>query len=245
MDDHIIESNKKTGSKPVSKDRYPSYDPGPYEIVARMGEHALTDAQLLAVIIRTGTDKKDATGVAKEILSACDPDRGLSGLNNLSISELTDIDGIGMVKAAQLKCVCEIAKRMSRRSDIRKTDLSCPDTIAGHYMQDMAHLDRERVIAILLDSRCRFIRDITISLGSADFALIDPRDVFSEVLKAGAAAFVLMHNHPSGDPSPSVPDMTMTKKLAEGARLLGVRFLDHIVIGFNCYVSMRNEGIII
>ena len=245
MIDEYIKGSSEVVSAPVSKERFSVHFPGPYEIVDRIGEHALTDAQLLAVILRTGTEKKDATGLACEILSACDPDRGLSGLNRLTMSELTGIDGIGKVKAAQLRCVCEIARRMGRRRDIKKTDLSCSETIAEHYMQDMAHLERERVIAVLLDSRCRFIRDITISVGSADFAFINPRDIFCEVLKAGAAAFVLMHNHPGGDPSPSVPDVTMTKKLAEGAGLLGIRFLDHIIIGFNCFVSMRNEGVIL
>lgn len=228
-----------------SKERYPVCDPGPYDIVAKTGEHALTDAQLLAVILRTGTEKTDATGIAKEILSLCDPDRGLSGINRLSISDLTGIAGIGRVKATQLRCVCEIARRMGRRGDIKKTDLSSPETVAEHYMQDMAHLDKEMVMLVLLDSRCRYIREITVSSGGADFAFINPRDVFCEVLKAGAAAFVLMHNHPGGDPRPSVPDMTTTRKIAEGAKLLGIRFLDHIVIGFNCYVSMRSEGIIL
>ncbi len=224
--------------------KYTVYDPGPYEIVAQMGEQALTDAQLLAVILRTGTDKTDATGLAKEILSICDPDRGLSGLNKLSVLDMTGIYGIGKVKAAQLRCVCEIARRMGKRTDIKKADFSGPETIADHYMYDLAHLDKERVIAVLLDTRCRFIRDITLSVGGSDFAFINPRDVFCEVLKTGAAAFVLLHNHPSGDPSPSAADMTMTAKIAEGAKLLGVRFLDHIVIGFNCFVSMKAEGII-
>jgi len=109
-------------------------------------------------------------------------------------------------------------------------------------MQDMAHLAKERVIAVLVDARCRFIRDTIIAVGSSDMAFFKPRDIFSEILKCGADSFVLLHNHPSGDPTPSIPDITMTKKVGECADMLGIRLTDHIVIGNNCYVSMRDQG---
>ena len=109
-------------------------------------------------------------------------------------------------------------------------------------MQDMAHLEREKIIAVLLDSRCRFIRDTIIAVGSTDVAFFKPRDIFGEILKCGADSFVLLHNHPGGDPTPSIPDITMTKKIKDCADMLGIRLADHIVIGNNCYVSMHDHG---
>ena len=226
----------------VKKSGFSAFDPGPYEIVMEHGEQALSDAQLLAVILRTGTVRTDATGLAKQVLSVCDADRGLAGLNKLTVADMVSIDGIGKVKAAQLRCVCEIARRMAKRPDIRRIDFSKAEFIAGHYMQDMAHLDREKIIAVLLDSRCRFIRDTMIAVGSTDMAFFKPVDIFRDIIKSGADTFVLLHNHPGGDPTPSIPDITMTKKIKDCADMLGVRLEDHIVIGNNCYISMKDQG---
>ena len=236
--------NNKTALNKELISNYTALERGPYDIVMESGEQSLTDAQLLAVILRTGIPGTDATGLAKKILSSCDTERGLSGLNRMSIADMVSIDGIGKVKAIQLKCLCEIARRMGKRSDFRRMDLSRPELIAQHYMADMAHLECEKVIAVLLDSKCRFIRDTVIALGGTDLAYFKPRDVFCEILRGRAESFVLLHNHPSGDPSPSVADITMTKRLEEGAVLLGIRLADHIIIGNNCYVSMRYDGIL-
>lgn len=218
------------------------YDPGPYEIVMEKGAQALTDAQLLAVILRTGTVRTDATGLAKQLLSFCEADRGLAGLNKLSVADMVSIEGIGKVKAAQLRCVCEIARRMAKRSDLKREDFSKAEHIAGYYMQDMSHLSKEKVIAVLLDSRCRFIRDTLIAFGSSELAFFKPRDIFGEIFKWGADSFVLLHNHPGGDPTPSIADITVTKKLKECADMLGLKLADHIIIGNNCYVSMKKDG---
>lgn len=234
----------KITSKKLFKDRNQINDPGPYEIVMDVGEQALTDAQLLAVILRTGTPDTDATGLANKILAICDDDRGLSGLSRLSVADMVSIDGIGKVKAAQLRCVCEIARRMGKRKDYKRLDFSNPELIASHYMQDMAHLEREKVIAVMLDTGCRYIRESVIAIGSSDFACFKPKDIFREILKWRADSFVLLHNHPGGDPAPSVADITMTKRLQEGARLIGITLADHIVIGNNCYVSMKKDGIL-
>ena len=228
-----------------NKDKYNVNDPGPYDIVMEAGEQALTDAQLLAVILRTGTHRTDATGLAKQILSVCDKDRGLSGLSRLSIADMISIDGIGKVKAVQLRCLCEIARRMVKKSNYKRLDFSNPELIAGHYMPDMAHLEREKVLAVMLDSGCRYIRESVIAMGSADLAYFKPKDIFCEILKWHADSFVLLHNHPCGDPTPSIADITMTKRIEEGAHLLGIKLADHIVIGNNCYVSMRKEGILV
>lgn len=242
MENVTFKDEKDKAREIVTKGRFSACDPGPCEIVMEQGEQALTDAQLLAVILRTGTVRTDAMGLAKELLSFCEADRGLAGLNKLSVADMVSIDGIGKVKAAQLRCVCEIARRMAKRTDLRRIDFSKPEYIAGHYMQDMAHLDKEKVIAVLLDSRCRFIRDTLITIGNSDMAFFKPKDIFTEILKRGADSFVLLHNHPGGDPTPSVPDITMTKRVGECADMLGLRLVDHIIIGNNCYVSMHEEG---
>ena len=244
MEKETIAVKMKTASDKEFDNAYTTYEPGPYEIVLETGEQALTDAQLLAVILRTGIPGTDATGLAKKVLSSCDTDRGLSGLNRLSIADMVSIEGIGKVKAVQLRCLCEIAKRMAKRSDFRRLNLSGTKLIADYYMPDMAHLESEKVVAVLLDARCRFIRDIVIAVGSAELAFFKPKDIFCEILKWRADSFVLLHNHPTGDPTPSISDITMTKKLEEGAGLLGLRLFDHIVIGNNCYISMKDEGMI-
>ena len=244
MENDIFAVDVKTVSDKEFDNAGKVIEPGPYDIVMEAGEQALTDAQLLAVILRTGIPGTDATGLAKKVLSFCDADRGLSGLNRLSIADMVSIEGIGRVKAVQLRCLCEIAKRMSKRSDFRRLDLSGTRLIADHYMPDMAHLESEKVVAVLLDARCRLIRDIVIAVGSTELAFFKPKDIFSEILKWRADSFVLLHNHPTGDPAPSISDITMTKKLEEGAGILGIRLFDHIVIGNNCYFSMKDEGII-
>ena len=227
-----------------TKEKYSQQNPGPYEIAIDPGVHALSDAQLLAVILRTGTGSTDATGLAKTLLAQCESDRGLSGLRSLSAADMTSIEGIGRVKAAQLLCVCEIARRMGKTTDRLRKDFSKPEMVAAYYMSDMAHLDKEKVIAVMLDTRCRFIKDTLISVGGSDFAIANPKDIFCEVLKAKASGFILLHNHPSGDPTPSGQDKMITDRIKLGAELLGVRFLDHIVIGHNRYVSMKTEGML-
>lgn len=228
--------------KNIQKNKlFSSTNPGPYEIVIDKGTASLTDAQLLAAILRTGTRNVDAIELSQMVFNTSKTGEGLIGMCKLSIPELMSIKGIGRVKAVQIQCIVELSKRMAKLSFGNRPDFSSPDIIANYYMQDMMHLDKEQVILVLLDSKCRLMKDIVLSIGSINKSTLSPRDVFIEVLKYQAVSFVLLHNHPSGDPIPSASDVIITKTLKKGAELLGVDLLDHIVIGNNTYVSFKQD----
>lgn len=216
----------------------------PYEIVLDRGAKALTDAQLVATILRTGSRGKDAIKLSEEIFSQSKTDCGLIGLCSMSIPELMNIKGVGKVKAVQLQCVVELSRRIAKLSIGKKPTLSNPQNIADYYMQDLMYLDKEKVIIVLLDSKLKLIKDVVISIGSINSSMLTPREVFVEVLKYRAVSFILLHNHPSGDPTPSESDIILTNKIFTGSKYIGIPLLDHIVIGNNCYKSFREENLL-
>lgn len=216
-------------------------NPGPYEIVIDKGAASLSDAQLLAAILRTGTRGEDATKLSQKVFDSSRTDMGLIGLCHMSIPELMEINGIGRVKAVQIQCIVELSRRIAKLSLGKRPDFSSPENIADYYMQDMMYLNKDRVVLALLDSKCRLVKDLVISIGSVNASTLSPRDIFIEVLKYKAVSFVLLHNHPSGDPRPSASDILITKSLYKGAKLLGVDLLDHIIIGNNTYMSFRQN----
>lgn len=222
----------------------PTIELKPYEKVLANGAESLSDVELLAVILRTGTRGHGVSELSRNVLMSCTKDEGIVGLCSITIPELIDIKGIGVVKAVQIKCLVEFARRLSKKSIEKRTDFSRPDIIAEYYMQDMMHLEVEKVILLMLDSKCRFLRDTVMSQGTVNSSSINPREIFIEALKYRAVSFVLIHNHPSGDPTPSKDDILFTKRLKSCADLLGVALLDHIIIGNNMYVSLNNKGII-
>ena len=152
------------------------------------------------------------------------------------------IKGIGKVKAIQLVCLSELSKRLARTSTVGKLDFSSPCTIADYYMEDMRHRTREVLKLIFLNTRCRFIGECIVSEGTVDSALVSPRELFIEAFKRNAYGIILLHNHPGGDPTPSREDVMITRRIYEAGELLGIRLFDHIVIGDNCFVSMKEKG---
>ncbi len=216
----------------------------PYEKFERFGADTLSEAELLAIILRTGTKEKTATQVAKEVLSkARYPREGLLGLYDVSVEELQQIQGIGKVKAIQLKCLAELSKRISTSSAARDLFFTNPESIANYYMEQMRHLDRECVVLLCLDSKAQLIKESKISNGTVRMALITPREVFVEALYARAANIILLHNHPSGDPTPSKADIAITKAVYRLGQEIDIPLLDHIVIGDRCFVSMREQSL--
>lgn len=221
------------------------YDQRPYEKCLAFGASALSDAQLLAVILRTGTNGVDATGLAEQIFELCGSSQqdknALVGLSGLSVPELMSIKGVGKVKAIQIQCICELARRIAKQTAKEKLDFSSPSTIAGYYMQDLRFLDKENLIIALLDGKCRLIRDCTISVGTVNSSLVSPRDIFAEALKYNAVSIVLLHNHPSGDSTPSTNDIAVTKRIVEAGKIMGINVIDHIIIGDNKYTSLKEK----
>lgn len=213
----------------------------PYERFWSLGAEHLSEKELLAIILRSGTKEKDALTLAKEILAMSDTRKGLRGLFHLSIEDLLSIRGIGEVKAVQIMCLGEICKRMTKPIEGTNISFTDPDAVARHYMPNLAHLEWECVYLMCLDNKGRLLREKQISHGSIRMSLIPPREIFLEALQSKAVNIILIHNHPSGDPSPSQTDIESTIKIKRLGEDLQIPLLDHIIIGDYRYYSFRKE----
>ena len=214
----------------------------PYEKCIQYGTASLSDAELLAVIIRTGGRGERATELACRILNNV-PGGKLGGLFQMSSRQLEEIKGIGRVKAVQLLCLTEITKRMMSQAVV-ETQLVCtePGKVAAYFMPKMKFLEYEQVRLLILNGRNALVEDIVISNGSFNSAMASPREIFYNALKHRAVSIIILHNHPSGDPAPSREDVVLTKRLADTGGIAGIPLLDLIIIGDNRYVSMKESG---
>lgn len=213
----------------------------PYDKCERYGAEVLSDAELLSVIIRTGTVNSKSIDVSLQILKHNNYG-GLFNLHNMTLHELREFNGIGRVKAIQLKCISELTKRMVRMTRTEGECFTTPDIIAKYYMEDLRHMERECLLVVMLDSKCRRVDDIIISSGTVNSSVASTRDIFCQALKHNAVKIILLHNHPSGDPSPSREDLYVTSRIKEAGEILDIPLLDHIIIGDNCYFSMKESG---
>lgn len=217
----------------------------PCERCLDYGPEHLTDAQLLAVILRTGSRKANALDLAKEILALNYPNGGILRLLHLSLPELLSYDGIGKVKAAQMLCIGELSKRIWRQGKLAgQKAFRDPDDIAAYCMEDMRHLEQEQVRALYFDTKQKLIRDVILTTGTINASIISPREIYKEALRCNGVSLILTHNHPSGDPSPSREDLDLTLRVSEAGKILGITLLDHIIIGDTTYVSLRKQGLL-
>jgi len=215
----------------------------PYEKFENMGAEALSDAELLAITIRTGTADSDALELARKVLAIKGAGReGILSLQHVSVEELMQIKGIGRVKAIKIKCMVEFAKRMAMQSVKDRVRFNSPETIAAYYMERLRHLETEHVYLILLDNKNKLIKDVLISKGTVNASVLSPREIFMEALRNNAVKILLLHNHPSGDPSPSKQDLEITKIISSASKLLNIPLLDHMIIGDNKYTSLKEKG---
>lgn len=212
----------------------------PYEKFVSHGETSLSDAELLAIIIKTGTKQETAVDISKRILQG--NHNNLLNLYDLSYRDLMHYPGIGRVKAIQLKAIAELSKRISRTRSGYSLKMDTPASIADYYMEQMRHLKEEVLIGVFFDSKCNFLGDAIVSKGSVNYAYVSPRDVFRHAFDYEAVLFVILHNHPSGDPYPSEDDMQITYRIEKGARILELQLVDHIIIGDNKYYSFKENG---
>lgn len=217
-------------------------DDRPYEKCLLNGPESLSDSQLLAVILRSGTRGQSAVSLAAEVLRKCRYPDGLLGIHHLSYKELMDIRGIGTVKAVQLKCIGELSKRIAARSARPLLDFLNPETIADYYMERLRHEEQERMICMMLNTKNQLLGEEEISRGTVNASLVSPRDLLLAALKFHAVHIILVHNHPSGNPQPSREDLLLTRRVQAACRLVDIPLLDHIVIGDRRYVSFREEG---
>ena len=217
----------------------------PYEKFIALGPEALSDAELIAIILRTGTRSFSALELAKRILRKTNgSDEGLNCLHHLSLQELKEITGIGEVKAVKLKCMAEIAVRMSREKASGKLKFDSPRSVAEYYMEEMRHQEKEKILLLLLDNKLQFIEEYMISLGTVNSSLLSTRDVFIRALKVRASHIMLLHNHPSGDPKPSRQDILITRKIKEAGELMDIPLVYHIILGDGIYTSLKEEELL-
>ncbi len=211
----------------------------PYEKLELYGEKTLSNAELLAIIIKTGTKEETSVQLAQRLLKLNNTtDEDLSYLQTLSIEELMQIKGIGKVKAIQLKAVGEIAKRTFQKTNYKRTKIKNPDNIAEMLMSEMKLKKTEVIKEVILNSKNEILRILEIAAGGANFANISPKEILSEPIKMKAPKIILVHNHPTGDPTPSNADIEFTKKLYKMAEWVGIDLVDHIVIGDMNYTSI-------
>ncbi len=216
----------------------------PYEKCIKYGPSVLNDAELLAVVIRSGTPGKSAVELAEDVLKDKKGQGGLLRLLHLGIADLMEIPGIGEVKAIQLKCIAELSRRISSTMAGTRLDFGNPESVAEYYMETLRHKEQEELILVMLDTRFHFIGDAGIFTGTVNASLVSTRELFLAAIRMRAVHIILLHNHPSGDPTPSEEDIAVTKKVAEAGNLLDIHLSDHIVIGDRCYVSFRESKLL-
>lgn len=214
----------------------------PYEKCMRYGAGALSDAELLAVVIKTGTRDRTSLQLAMELLELHPFYKGLLGLHHLSQRDLMQVKGVGRVKAVQLLCVAELSNRLARQTKSQSPKLTCPAEAADYFMAEMRVLETEHIYAVFLDASGRILHYRIIFKGTIRSSLANPREILRLALQYDTAHYVVLHNHPSGDPQPSTEDVQMTERLQEASDLIGIPLMDHIIIGDNQYVSMKERG---
>ena len=217
----------------------------PYERFMTFGPGSLTEEELLAIIIRTGTRTATPMEIAAKVLSIGGArEQGLNSLYHVSLQELMKIDGIGEVKAVKLKCLAELSRRMASDRTMKKLIFTEPESIAAHYMEQLCHEEKEQVLMVSLNHRMKLVDETVISVGTVNSSLLSSRDIFIHALRQGAVNILILHNHPGGDPTPSGADLLITDKIRRAGQLLDIKLLDHIIIGDHSYVSFKEKKLL-
>ncbi len=214
----------------------------PREKLLKYGVSSLSNAELIAVIIRTGHLEDNAIDLANRILSL--DSSGIGYLSQVTVEELTKINGVGYCKAAQIVAAIELGKRISSRSADARLKVDSPIVIVELLMEEMRYLNKEHFKIVLLNTKNQIISIEEISIGNLNSSIVHPREVFNIAIKRSANSIILVHNHPSGDSTPSKEDISITHRLIDAGNIIGIKVLDHIIIGDNNYVSLKQRDII-
>ncbi|TLS39419.1 RadC family protein [Pseudalkalibacillus caeni] len=214
-------------------------DQRPRERLMLEGPEFLSNQDLIAILLRTGTRNESVIQLSHRIVSHFE---GLRRIKEASIEELTEISGIGPAKAVQLMAAIELGHRVFKLQTGNRYTIRSPEDGAKYVMDDMRFLNQEHFVCVYLNTKNQVIHQQTVFIGSLNASIVHPREVFKEAFRRSAASLICFHNHPSGDPSPSREDIEVTKRLAETGRVLGIELLDHIVIGDQKYVSLKEKG---
>ncbi len=212
----------------------------PRERLRDYGPSALSDAELLAILLRTGLQGLNVVQLAQKLLVE---QKGWAGLQRLSFEELCKIHGFGEAKAAQVKAALEIGRRLLLAQPEQRPQITSPADVANLLLLEMSHLEQEHLKVVSLNTKNYVLRHITVYIGSINSSQVRVGEIFKEALKQNAAAIIVAHNHPSGDPTPSSEDVAVTREIVEAGKLLGVDVLDHLVIGQGRWVSLRERGL--
>jgi DNA repair protein RadC len=214
-------------------------DERPRERLLKFGPGSLSNQDLLAILLRTGTKNESVLKVSNELLLKFD---GLRLLMNASVEEISNIKGIGEAKAVQLIAAFELGKRINRLQYDERFSIKSPDDCAKFMMDEMRFLEQEHFVCLYLNTKNQVIARETIFKGSLNASIVHPREVFKEAFRRSASSIICLHNHPSGDPTPSREDIEVTKRLVECGKIIGIELLDHIIIGEHKYVSLKEKG---
>lgn len=214
----------------------------PREKLYSQGVEALSNPELLAILIRIGNKEDSAIDLARRILSL--DERGIAYLTDITLDELTQVKGIGQSKACQILAAIEFGKRINRRGVLDKIRVNSPQVLADLLMQEMRYLTKEHFKIAILDTKNQILKIEDISVGTLNASIVHPRDVFKIAIKSNANAIILIHNHPSGDTTPSNEDINITNRLVECGSLLGIKVLDHIIIGDNDFLSFKEKNLL-
>ncbi|PJN87424.1 RadC family protein [Bacillus sp. mrc49] len=211
----------------------------PRERFLQDGPQSLSNQELLALLLRTGTREESVLQLAGRLINSV---KGLRPLKEASVEELTGIKGIGEAKAIHILASVELGRRMNQLNDQDRYVIRSPEDGANYCMEEMRFLTQEHFVCLYLNTKNQVLQKTTIFIGSLNASIVHPREVFKEAFRRSAASIICLHNHPSGDPTPSREDIEVTKRLAECGRIIGIEVLDHIIIGEHKYVSLKEKG---
>lgn len=215
-------------------------DERPRERLLKYGPEALSNAELLAIILRVGTPEYSAVGLAEHMLGRFD---GLRGIATASVENLSEIKGLGTAKGAQIRAMVELGKRLAASVGESRAMIRSPQDAADLIMPELRDQSQERFKGIFLNTKGEVLKIVTITVGTLNESLISPRELFREALGCNGASVIVAHNHPSGDPTPSKEDITITKRLVQAGEYIGIEVLDHMIIGDGRWVSLKERGL--
>lgn len=214
-------------------------DERPRERLLNEGPDKLSNQELFAILLRTGTKKESVLELSQNLLKHFE---GIRMLKDASVEEITAISGIGNAKAVQILAALELGRRINRLTFDDRYVIRSPQDGANYVMEEMRFLSQEHFVCLYLNTKNQVIHKQTVFIGSLNASIVHPREVFKEAFKRSAASIICIHNHPSGDPSPSREDIEVTKRLTECGKVLGIELLDHLIIGEQKYVSLKEKG---
>jgi DNA repair protein RadC len=210
----------------------------PREKLVKFGPGALTDSELLAILLRVGVVGESVVGLSQRLLKE---HGGLTGLSRVPLAELCNIRGMGEAKASQLKAALEIGRRLQRSEPDERLQVRSPGDLANPLILEMAGLEQENLKVIMLDNKNRVLRMQTVYVGTINSSQVRVAEIYREAIRQNAVSIIVAHNHPSGDPTPSSEDVAVTGELIQAGKLLGIELLDHLVIGHQRFVSLRER----